>query len=569
MAGLTWLDWLVLLVYLLGITAIGLWAARRVRSAANYFISDRRSGKLMMMLFSFGTGTHSDQAVAVSAKSFATGASGIWYQWLWLPVTPVYWLIAPIFRRTRAVTTSDIYEARYNGSVGALYAVMGMLQLLVTIGLMLRGAGAMVNAVTGGGISVEVAILVMTVLFVVYGMAGGLNAAIVTDFVQGILTVVLSFLILPFALDVVGGMGGLREMVADPTLFEIIAPGEIGIFYVTVIALNGIIGWVTQPHQIAASSAGSTELEGRWGVTGGNLIKRVCTIAWVLTGMVAIGLYAGQGVHADFVYGKMAGELLPTVAPGLVGLFVASLLASVMSSCDAFMVTSSALFTQNLYRRYLVADRPDLHYLRVGRLVSLLVVVAGIVFAFTLESVVRGLEVFWSMQAMMGIAFWVGLFWRKATPAGAWWATLVSFAVWLGTSKLVILGVELWDFNARFAAALPAWMLWDGSLYLPWQMVLYLVAGFVTIVLVSLVTKQVDPARLDRFYMCLRTPVLQPEPEVEPFTLPPGVEPAPRNVWVNHPDFEIMKPGRTAVTGFLVTWVFVLALVGVFYWILN
>ena len=416
MKGLTWIDWTVLLAYLVGISLVGVWTAKRVKSAASYFISDRRSGKLMMMFFTFGAGTHADQAVGVAAKTFTSGASGIWYQWLWLPVTPFYWLIAPLFRRMRAVTTGDYFDTRYSGSVGVLYAVVGMLQLMISIGVMLKGAGAMVEAVSGGAVSDDVAIWGMTVLFVVYGMAGGLNAAIITDLIQGVLTIVLSFLILPFALEAVGGLEGLRVMMQDPAMFEIVAPGEIGVFYIIVIAFNGLVGWVTQPHSMATGAAGSTEMAGRWGVTGGSLIKRVCTIAWVLTGLVAIGLYQGTDIHIDQVYGAMAGDLLPVVAPGLVGLFIAALLAAVMSSCDVFMVTSSALFTQNIYRRYVVTGRQDGHYLRVGRAVSLLVVLVGIVFAFTFASVVEGLEVFWAMQAMMGIPFWIGLYWRRATP---------------------------------------------------------------------------------------------------------------------------------------------------------
>ncbi|MFB3134041.1 MAG: sodium:solute symporter, partial [Rhodothermales bacterium] len=392
---MTWIDWSVLLLYLVVITLIGLWTMKRVKSAAHFFISDRHSGKLMMMFFSFGAGTHADQAVGVAAKSFTSGASGIWYQWLWLPVTPFYWLIAPLFRRMRAVTTADYFDARYDGGVGALYAVVGMLQLMVSIGVMLKGAGAMVDAVSGGLISSDVAIWGMTLLFVLYGLAGGLNAAIITDLIQGVLTVVLSFLILPFALDAVGGLDGLRTMVDDPAVFDIVAPGEINAFYITVIAFNGLVGWVTQPHNMAVSAAGRTEMEGRWGVTGGNLIKRVCTIAWVLTGLVAIGLYSNTDLHIDYVYGTMAGDLLPAVAPGLVGLFIAALLAAVMSSCDVFMVTSSALFTQNIYRRFWVTDRPDRHYLWVGRAVAVLVVLIGILFAYSFTSVVTGLEVFW------------------------------------------------------------------------------------------------------------------------------------------------------------------------------
>ena len=88
--GFTWLDWLVIIVYLIGITIIGSWALKKVKSAASFFISDRKSGKIMMMFYTFGTGTHSDQAVSVAAKTYGSGASGIWYQWLWLFVTPFF-----------------------------------------------------------------------------------------------------------------------------------------------------------------------------------------------------------------------------------------------------------------------------------------------------------------------------------------------------------------------------------------------------------------------------------------------------------------------------------------------
>ena len=567
--GLTWIDWLVVAAYLAGITLIGVWASRRVRSAASFFVSDRRSGYLLMIFFSFGAGTHSDQAVGVAAKSFTSGASGIWFQWLWLPVTPFYWAIAPIFRRTRAVTTSDYFDFRYNSSVGALYAVAGMLQLIVTIGVMLKGAGALIDGVSGGTISSEVAIWSMTLIFVIYGVAGGLNAAISTDLVQGILTVVMSFLILPFALEAVGGLGGLRTLVDDPAFFDIVAPGEIGLFYIVIISLNGLVGWVTQPHTLATAAAGTSEMEGRVGVTGGNLIKRVCTIAWVLTGMVAVGIYAGQDVHIDEVFGLMAGDLLPSIGPGLIGLFVASLLASVMGSCDAFMVTSAGLFTQNIYRRFWVKDRPDSHYVRVGRLASLGIVLVGIYFAFAFATVVEGLEVFLAMQAMMGIAFWAGLFWRRATPAGAWAGVLAAYGVYLATSDPSLFGYSLWSFTETFATRLPAWMLWEGELHLPWQMTFYLMAGLMATVVVSLFTRPVDDRRLDQFYACLRTPVERGEPETAPFTLPEGREPAPRRPLISHPDFEIERPGRVTVIGFLAAWAFVLALVGFFYWILN
>jgi Na+/proline symporter len=569
MLGVSWVDWLVIAIYLVLIAVIGVSAARRVRNSASFFISDRKFGKLMMMFFTFGTGTHSDQAVSVAAKTYRSGASGIWYQWLWLFVTPFFWWLAPIFRRMRAVTTGDYFCARYNRGVAGLYAVVGMLQLMVNIGVMLKGSTAMITAVSGGQINPNVAICAMTLIFIIYGIAGGLSAAILTDFVQGMLTIVLSFLILPFALSAVGGMTGLRESIQNPDMFKIVAPADITAFYIAVISFNALLGWVTQPHNMGLAAAGKTEMEGRVGVMCGILFKRICTIAWVLTGLCAVGLYTGRDVDIDHVYGLMAHTLLPKIAPGLVGLFIASMLAAVMSSCDAFMVASSALFTENIYRTFLVKDKPDKHYTTVGRIVSGIVVAAGVYFAFSLESVVQGLEIFWKVSAMMAIPFWLGLFWRRATSIAAWVSTLLSFAILLFTSKVEIFGTILWDFNAILADKLPAFMLFEGKLNLPWQMIMYISAGFITAIIVSLLTEPVEKKKLDRFYECLRTPIAPGEPETSPFTLPEGIEPAPRRVLFGHPDFEIPKPNFVGIVGFIGGWIAVAMLIASFFWIIN
>ena len=141
----------MVIAYLLGITALGVWMARRVKTVSDFFMP-RRFGKAMMITNAFGTGTASDQAVVVASATFRSGLSGIWWQWIWLPATPFYWIIAPIMRRLRAVTTADVYALRYDRSVAMLFAVVGIYGLAVKIGLMLVGAGALVHATTDGAI---------------------------------------------------------------------------------------------------------------------------------------------------------------------------------------------------------------------------------------------------------------------------------------------------------------------------------------------------------------------------------------------------------------------------------
>jgi len=518
--GLHVADIFVLGLYLLGMAAIGFWSAKKIKQSQDFFMP-RRFGKAMMVMFGFGAGTHSDQAVIVASKSFTSGLSGIWYQWLWLPCTPFYWLIAPVMRRFRAITTGDVFEARYDRSVAVLFALIGMLNLSVNIGLMLRASSEVISASTQGLLSANAAIAVMTVVFVIYGVAGGLAAAIITDFIQGILTIIFSFLLLPLIMNAVGWMDGIREAIADPQKLTLVAPAEIGFFYIAVIAFNALVGIVTQPHTMSNCAAGKTEMEGRFGWMFGNLIKRVCTIPWCLTGLAAIVYFGSRGIEVepDKVFGTVAGDFLPKIMPGILGIFLAALLASVMSSCDAFMIASAGLFTENIYRP-LSPHKKQGHYVTVGRIAAVVVVSGGVVFAFWLPGVVAGLEIFWKVSAMMGLAFWMGLFWRRTTVAGAWATTLVSFAVLLFTSKIAFGNFVLWDFNASCAQCLPDFMLWNGQLYLPWQMILYLSAGLISGIVVSLLTKPVSKEKLDNYYALIRTPINPGEQPAVPCTLP-------------------------------------------------
>ena len=113
-----------------------------------------------------------------------------------------------------------------------------------------------------------------------------------------------------------------------------------------MIAFNGLVGIVTQPHTMANCAAGKTELEGRLGWMLGNGLKRICTVAWCLTGVAAVVYFAGDGrtVEPDKVFGTVAGDFLPKILPGMLGVFIAALLASVngfSSSCPRWTASRS------------------------------------------------------------------------------------------------------------------------------------------------------------------------------------------------------------------------------------
>jgi len=570
--GFKLIDLVTIVAYLIGITILGV-KMRRARDSQDYFLGGRRFGKLISIFSVFGAGTHSDQAVSVVSKTYTSGMSGIWYQWLYLFVTPFNWWIAPILRRCRAITTADYFEARYDRSVATLYVIFGLLNMVVSIGVLLKGAGAVVRAAAGGQVSEEWVIGVMTLMFVIYNVVGGLSATMVTNFVQGCLTIVFSFMLLPFAFYELGGFTGLHESVAksldvmrqvnpdgyvpsNSEIWSLVAPGEIGWFYLIVIVINGLLGLVVQPHAMPIAGAVKTEKEAQIGSVYGSLMKRVCTVAWTLLGMCAIAKYQGvlDKAEIDKMFGRLAYDYLPAAMPGLLGIFVASLLAGIMAACGALMLASSGLFTHNIYRPFIAPRASQGHLVGIGQLAGALSVGAGVVYAFTLSDVVKGVEQFWIVSAMMAIPFWIGLFWRRATGPAAWASTVIACAIWYVTE-------QAWF--VAWAKTQAPWLLFGDKVYLPTQMTIYLIVGTVVMIAVSLMTRRPDSTKLDLFYDTLRTPIQPGEQVVESLRLPAGVQPAPQNKLIDHPDLEIQVPTRRGIVGFLLAWLMVIALIGI------
>ncbi len=487
MATFTGLDLIVVLAYLLGIGWLGVSQARRISSAGDFFAGGRRFSKFLMMMHALGTGTHADDPVGVAGAAYERGISGIWYTYIYLFCTPFYWLIAPLFRRSRYLTTADFFEARFSPRLGLLYAVMGALIFAVNTGTMLKGTGTITTAVTAGRVPESLAIFAMTAAFVVYGTAGGLIATVVTESVQGLLIVVMSLLLVPFGLAAVGGPSGLHALLT-PDKFSLAAPEELSLPWILAASVAALIGIVAQPHTMEVCAAGKTEWEGRVGFTYGSFVKRICALGWAITGLLVLAMVASHALpgplaRREEAFGVAIRQLLP---PGATGLMFAAILAAQMSTLSAFMVAGSALLSRNIYRRYLRPAATDADTLRVGRYAGLLVVALGVGFAFAVSGVADALTYFWALNSLLGLCMWFGVLWPRTNATGAWLSFGVMAALWLALGPV---GAKL----APLAPGLPWLGAFADKKLLHLLLLSYLPAGTVALIVGSLSSRAGRP----------------------------------------------------------------------------
>jgi len=427
----TTLDLIVVLVYLVGIGGLGVYQAVKIKTSGDYFAGGRKFGKWLMIMHALGTGTHADDPVGVTGAAFERGLSGIWYTFVYLFVTPFYWIIAALFRRSRFITTADFFRARFGSKMALLYAVMGILTFAVNIGTLLKGTGTIAAAVTQGAMPEWLAIVAMTAVFVTYGLAGGLIATVITESIQGLLIVVMSLLLVPFGLLRVGGFSGLHNLVSSDK-FSLHAPMEMTIPWIITGSIMMLIGIVSQPHIMEVCSTGKTEFEGRVGFTYGNFIKRFCAMGWAFTGVIVLAMVStgqlGNLAHREEAFGAAIRDLL---SPGFTGLMFAAILAAQMSSLSAFMVAASALLARNVYKEIINPQATDRQLLGLARWVGLVIVALGVGFAFAVSGVAQALTIFWAMATFTGVFMWFGVLWRRANSTGAWVSFAVMVSIWL------------------------------------------------------------------------------------------------------------------------------------------
>ncbi len=536
------IDVVVIIIYFVGITAYGIWISRNMKSSDSYFRGGRKFKWWTMMGQAFGTGTHAEMPVAQAGAAFQGGFATIWYQWKNLLITPLYWLIAPWYRRSERTTIAEMVRDRYGEKLSLFYTIFAIFFFVFIMGAMLQGAAKVISVASGGQISSNWVVVGMTVAFMVYSFFGGLVAAAHTEFIQGLFIIILSFLLIPSGLQEIGGFSEMRAVL--PEDFFRLFSGETGLgaFTIAMLAVNGLVGITAQPHMMSMFATGESEFVGRIGQTYGNFVKRLVTIGWTLTGLIVAAIVIQKGIELDdpeHAFGYATALLL---APGLIGLMMACILAANMSSCSNFMVNLGALFTKDVYQPYIKPEATDKELLRTGRITGVLLTLLGVVFALSIKHVLSAFLFTETIAAFMGIMIFGGIMWKGANRYGALAGVIVAFVLYyllnyLDTGELLL--VYRWT-PEPFG----------------WAML----AGFITLVIISKVTPAEPPEAIQKFFQKMYTHSDQKPGEemiVDKELLLLDVD-----TWLKKERWQsFAKRYRTDFFGFLLAWLFVAALI--------
>jgi SSS family solute:Na+ symporter len=412
------IDLIIIIVFLLGITLIGVMQLRKKRDTSDsFFLAGRNLRWPLIGLSLFAANISTIHLVGLASSGFNEGM--VWGSFEWLAGVTLIFLaliFAPFYFKSRIQTLPEFLERRYDSRSRTVFAFIAILgALFVHIGLSLYTGAIIFQRFFGVG--VWTSITVLSFLTLIYYVAGGLRAVVYTQAVQ---TGVLIFGSIALTL---AGLVKLDEFMASSgmtgSFFEnfmaLIRPGQMDVLHSDAsiaeltseineeFSANGfdtisgsgltwyaaflgypILGlwyWCSDQTIVQQVLAAKTKDDAQKGPVFAGFLKLLTPFIMIIPGIIGFILFKEEIFNAaksaipavskpgDMALSVLIDQLLPV---GLIGLFAAALMAALMSTIAAALNSISTLVSVDIYKR-LKPETPDKNLINIGRVAAIFI----------------------------------------------------------------------------------------------------------------------------------------------------------------------------------------------------
>jgi len=421
------------LIYLTLVVVIGIWAARRTKSAKDFFIAGQGIGLLVTALATMSAAFSGFVFIGGPGLTYRMGLASMF---ICIPVSftagLLCWVVAKRLRLLAGVreiyTVPDVIHCRYRSRLASVLAAMAVIIGTVGyLGAQLKALGILIEAIFGtrealGAWSLAVAMAIGLVVVVFYATAGGMVAGVYTDLFQGTLMVGAAIAVFYYALQAGGGLETMARTIAESDRFgpgHLDPLGAIPVFAAMGFFLVFAVGNLGQPHMLHKFFMLDDPRKLKWMPLIIGVTQTLCVLIWLGIGLAVPSLVAGGRLGPLANPDDASPQFLLNFAPEiLAGLVFAGILAAIMSTADSFVNIGSAALVRDLPKAFGRKVADELFW---GRVAVVGIAVSAAVFAYLYGDLIAllGTFAFGTFGAALGPALAVGLNWRRVTAAAA------------------------------------------------------------------------------------------------------------------------------------------------------
>ena len=455
------LDWLIISTFFIISLVIGVLVSKKSgKNVTEFFLSGRKMPWWLLGISMVATTFSADTPNLVTDIVRTNGVAGNWVWWAFLLTGMLtVFVYAKLWRRSKVLTDLEFYELRYSGKGAAFLRGFRAFYLGAVFNVLIMASVCLAGIKIGGallGLNPVETLLISCAITVIYSSIGGLRGIIITDFFQFILAMVATFWA---AYEIVSlpQIQGLTNLLNHPDVIpklSLIPEISDTDLFIAVFIIPLAVQWWAVWYPGAEPGGGGyvaqrmlsakDEKNAIWATLLFNFMHyAVRPWPWILIALASIVVFPDLEslqesfpntiVGNDLAYPAMI-SFLPS---GLLGLLVASLIAAFMSTISTHLNWGSSYLVHDFYRRFFVTDKPEKHYVFIGRVFTFLLMIISAFFALFLNNSLQAFGIILQIGAGTGLIFILRWFWYRINVYSELTAMIVSFIVALAFEFVV------------------------------------------------------------------------------------------------------------------------------------
>ena len=442
-------KYVILALYFLVLFLIGIVASRRIKGLSDFYVGGKKLGYWVVAFSARATGESGWLLLGVTGMGALVGVSALWIVvGEVLGVALAWYFMAKPFKRSsdeyKSITIPDYLASRFQSKTHLLRIVAATtlsLFVIIYVSAQIDATGKAFETFLGWsyftGIGVGFGIVI------IYTFFGGFLAVAWSDLFQGLIMLIglvgLPLWIYFTEFGEAGLIGGLNEI--DPSLTNIWGAG--GFTFMNVITAIGLasvgMGFLGSPQVFVRFMSIKDEREvdkGRWVAI---LFTLLTDTAAVCIGLLGRYLFTGSTDNVELVLGSAAENVLPLMVESYLpliisGVYMAAVMAAIMSTIDSLLVVSSSAITRDFYQQILRPDLMGKPLTQTSRFITLVLAGVALVIALSVAFLSPDRTIYWFVIfGWSGIActfcpmMILSLFWKDYTENGAIASMITGF----------------------------------------------------------------------------------------------------------------------------------------------
>ncbi len=430
---MTGIDYGVIGLYLLLVAGIGVFARTKIKGLTDYFAGGHDIPWWLAAVSHHISGYSAFAFVAYAGLAYTVGFN-VWTLFAvpcFIAMTIGAFVWAPRWARLNVITPVEYLDRRFNRTVHQTIAWSGIAIKFVDEGMKLYSLGIIVAACTQ--LPLDVTIIGCGIVAILYILIGGLWAEILTDFSQFIVQFITTVILAVVVLRLVGGWSSMWAQL--PAESRNVFSEQYNLPYILVflvvitLSYNGGTWGLAQRFYSVGDASGARKAA----LLSGAMYLLYPLIIYIP--VWASPILLGEVVKPEETYALVAQRYLPSVMPGLLGLFVAAMFAATMSMVDSDLNSLAAVFTKDIYHKTFNPSASEKTLLKVGLLATAILGTITIVSGLLGQRLGGAFEamVNWyaALLAPVSVPLLLGMLNRRTTWRGALAAWIGGFAAFV------------------------------------------------------------------------------------------------------------------------------------------